>query len=175
MSQQPTTLARVATGAAAGLVAGVVASLVMDRFQALTQPSSADEGEPATQQAADAVARDATGEPLSDDAKPIGGQAVHYGLGAALGLSYGIAAEFAPRVTTGLGTIYATGVWALLDEAAVPAVGLGDPPWKSQPAVQAYGLVSHLVFGVSAELTRRLARAALESASGQHISRKDHR
>ena len=152
------TAARVATGAAVGLVAGLVASFAMDRFQSLVQPSSSGDGEPATQQAADGIAQVATGEPLADDAKPLAGQLVHYALGAALGVGYGIAAEFSPTVTLGAGTAFATGTWALLDEAAVPAVGLGDAPWKASPETQAYSLASHLVFGLAAEGSRRLAK-----------------
>ena len=154
-------LAKIATGTAIGLAAGLVASFAMDRFQSLVQPSAGDNGEPATQQAADGIARDAIGEPLPDDAKPLGGQLVHYGLGAALGVGYGIAAEFSPTVTRGAGTVFATGTWALLDEAAVPAVGLGDPPWKASPETQAYSLASHLVFGLVAEGSRCLARHAM--------------
>lgn len=152
--------ARIATGAAVGLIAGLAASLAMDLFQRATQPSS-DEGEPATQKAADGIARDVTGEPLSDRVKPIGGQVVHYGLGAALGVGYGIVAEFAPAATTGFGTLFATGVWATLDEAAVPALGLGDPAWKAPPGTQAYSFASHLVFGIAAETARRIARRTI--------------
>ena len=154
-------LAKVATGAAVGLVAGLVASFAMDRFQSLTQPPSSGAGEPATQQAADGIAQPATGEPLPDDAKPLGGQLVHYVLGAALGIGYGVAAEFSPIVTRGAGTVFAVGTWALLDEAAVPAVGLGDPPWKASLETQAYSLASHLVFGLAAEGSRCLARHAV--------------
>lgn len=152
-------LSRIATGAAVGLIAGLVASFAMDRFQALTQPR--EDSEPATEQAADGIARDVTGAPLADQDKPLGGQFVHYGLGAALGVGYGVAAEFAPSVTAGGGTLFAIGTWAALDEAAVPALGLGDPPWKASAGTQAYSLASHVVFGLAAEGTRRLGRAGL--------------
>ena len=155
---------RIAAGAAAGLIAGLAASLAMDLFQRATQPSG-DDGEPATQQAADGIARDVTGEPLSNQAKPLGGQLVHYGLGAALGVGYGIAAEFAPVVTAGFGTVFATGVWATLDEATVPALRLGDPPWKASPAIQAYSFASHVVFGVASEMARRIARRTIDRSA----------
>lgn len=92
-SAQPSAAARIAAGAAIGFVAGLVASLAMDRFQALTQPSSDTDAEPATHKAADKIALVATGSPLSDENKPLGGQLVHYGLGAILGVSYGVAAS----------------------------------------------------------------------------------
>ncbi len=151
------TAAGIATAAAAGLIAGIAASFVMNRFQALTQSKDEGGSEPATEQAADDVARIATGAPLPDSAKSAAGQLVHYGVGAALGVGYSVAAVFAPKVTIGAGTAFATVVWALLDEVAVPAAGLGGPPWKSPLKTHAYGLVSHLVFGVSVEMARALA------------------
>ena len=160
--EQPSAPVRLAMGAAAGLVAGLIASYAMDRFQALVQPSSDQQGEPATQQVADRIVGEVSGEPLASAAKPAGGQAVHYGLGAALGVAYGVAAEFVPAVTAGAGTAFAGATWALLDEATVPAVGLGDPPWRSPAKTQAYGLISHLVFGLVAELSRTLAHAAIK-------------
>jgi uncharacterized membrane protein YagU involved in acid resistance len=151
---------RVAAGAAIGLVAGLTASFVMDRFQALIQPPSESDVEPSTEKVADGLARRATGSPLLKKNRPAGGQAVHYGLGAMLGVGYGIAAEFDPRVTTGFGAAFGTCAWAILDEVAVPTMDLGDAPWKSPIGTQAYGFVSHLVFGSAAELTRRLGQRA---------------
>lgn len=150
-------------GALAGLAAGVVAAAAMDAFQRLASAlsSSQQDGEPATQKAADQLSQTATGEPVAKANKPMAGQAVHYALGTALGLAYGIAAELRPAVTAGGGTAFGTGVAALLDEGVVPAVGLGEAPWKTPPSTHAYTLGSHLVFGGAAELTRRLVRRAL--------------
>jgi uncharacterized membrane protein YagU involved in acid resistance len=150
-------------GAAAGLAAGVVASLAMNEFQALVSSlsSSDQQGEPATQKAADRLSATATGAPVQVSRKPAAGQAVHYSLGAALGLAYGVAAEAEPAVTSGGGTLFGVGVAVLLDEAVVPAVGLGEAPWRTPLSTHAYTLASHLVFGGAAELTRRLARRAL--------------
>ncbi len=163
------TAASIATGATVGLIAGLAASFAMDLFQTLIEPSSDDEGEPATQRAADAISKVATGAPLPKDSKALGGQLVHYGVGAVLGAAYGVAAEFAPEVTLGGGTAFATGTWALLDEAAVPAVGLGGPPGKSPPKTHVYGLASHLVFGLAAEMTRRAARHAVAGRSAVRL------
>ena len=157
------TAARLARGALAGLVAGVAASLVMDRFQAVVSALSAsqEEGEPATQQAADAVAAHTAGGAVPEADKPLAGQAIHYALGAALGVAYGIAAEFRPAVAAGQGTAFGLGTATLLDQAAVPALGLGDPPWQAEIGTTAYSYVSHLVFGATAELVRRQVRGTL--------------
>ena len=152
------TPARIARGAVAGVIAGAVASFAMDIFQAATSsllPSDGSDDEPATQQAADAVAKAATGHEVPDAAKPLAGQSVHYALGIGLGIAYGIAAEIRPSVTAGYGTAFGLSTATLLDEAAVPAVGLGDAPWKAPLSTTLYGYASHLVFGGISEIVRR--------------------
>jgi uncharacterized membrane protein YagU involved in acid resistance len=146
--------------AAAGLVAGLVASFVMDRFQAgvASLSSSDSEAEPATEKAADKLSQVVTGHDVPDDRKPLAGQAVHYALGAGLGVVYAVAAEYRPAVTTGYGTAFALANTALLDEAAVPAVSLGDAPWNAAPSTHLYSVASHLVFGTVTEGVRRLLR-----------------
>jgi len=163
MTETPpqTQTAKLLAGAAAGLVAGIVASFAMDRFQAaVTALSAPDTGgsdeDPATVKAAELVAD----VPEAD--KPLAGQLVHYTVGTGLGLLYGLVAEVKPGITAGYGTAFGTGTAALLDEAAVPAVGLGEAPWKSDVTTHLYGLASHLVFGLVAELTRAQVRATLE-------------
>lgn len=162
--QNNTTTSRLLRGALAGLIAGVVASVAMDGFQAAVaalSSSSEDEGEPATEKAADAIATTITGTELAKRDKPLAGQAIHYALGIGLGVAYGVAAEFRPAATVGhgigLGLVTAT----LLDEAAVPAVGLGDPPWKAGVSSNLYAYASHLVFGGTTELVRRHVVATL--------------
>lgn len=150
-------------GAFAGLAAGLVASFAMDRFQAAVAALSSDgqEGEPATQKAADRFSEMATGRRVPEDDRPLAGQAVHYGLGCALGAAYGAMAEYRPAVTVGGGTAFGLGVAARLDEGLVPAVGLGDAPWNTSPSTHLYTGASHAVFGASAEVTRRLVRHLL--------------
>jgi putative membrane protein len=154
-------------GAVAGALAGVVASFAMDRFQALVStlaPSDSDE-EPATAKAADRVKQAVDGAPVPEEQQPLAGQLVHYLLGAGLGVAYGVAAEFRPAVTTGFGAPFGLGVAAALDEAAVPAVGLGSSPRETPPSTHAYTIASHLVFGTVAELTRRQVRSTLLPAT----------
>lgn len=161
--------ARIARGIVAGAVAGAAASFAMDRFQAAwtalqsSDPAAddSDASQPATVKAADALATAATGHAIPDADKPLAGQAVHYALGIGLGVAYAIAAEFRPAVTAGYGTGFGLGTATLLDDAAVPALGLGDAPWKSDVGTTLYGLASHLVFGAATEAVRRPLRATL--------------
>jgi uncharacterized membrane protein YagU involved in acid resistance len=48
-----------------------------------------------------------------------------------LGAIYGGLAELAPAVTAGYGAAYGTAVNLVLDEAIVPALGLGPSPFKT--------------------------------------------
>lgn len=150
-------------GALAGLVAGLVASLVMDSLQQVVTAASlsAGGGEPATEKAAARVTKAATGRPLTKEDRPLGGHLVHYGLGASLGVLYGIAAEYRSEVTAGKGAAFGLGAALVLDNAAVPIAGLGDPPWRTDVGTQAYSAASHLVFGATAELMRSGVRHLL--------------
>jgi len=156
--------ARIARGIVVGVIAGAVASFAMDRFQAAASsllPSDGGENEPATEKAADAIATAVTGHEVPDANKPLAGQSVHYALGIGLGVAYGIAAEFRPAVTAGYGTAFGLGTATLLDEGAVPAVRLGDAPWKAPLSTTLYAYASHLVFGGTAEIVRRQVAGTL--------------
>lgn len=161
--------ARIVRGIVAGAVAGAAASFAMDRFQAAwtalqssdDDAEDSDASQPATVKAADALATAVTGRSIPAADKPLAGQAIHYALGIGLGVAYAIAAEFRPAVTAGYGTGFGLGTATLLDEAAVPALGLGDAPWKSDVGTTLYGLASHLVFGAATEAVRRPLRATL--------------
>jgi hypothetical protein len=157
-------------GALAGAAAGLLASFVMNQFQAVWSKAEeeltggeddGDGGEPATIKAADKAARAATGHPLPEQAREPAGQAVHYTTGVVLGAIYGGLAEITPAVTAGFGAAYGTAVNLVLDEAIVPALGLGPSPFKTPLKIHAYGAASHSVFGLVLEIGRRLIRARL--------------
>lgn len=159
---------KVLRGAVAGAIAGAVASFAMDRFQAVVTAlaSSDDDGdrsEPATEQAADAIAQHLAGREIADADKPLAGQAIHYALGVGLGIAYGIAAELRPSLTAGYGTGFGVATATLLDEAAVPAMGLGSAPWHTDLSTNVYSYASHLVFGATSELVRRQVAGTLRA------------
>ena len=161
--------ARLARGAVAGVIAGAVASFARDRFQAAVSPllpSSGSDSEPATEKAANAVSESLTGQAVADADKPLAGQAVHYAVGIALGAAYGIAAEFRPSVTSGYGLGFGLGTATVLDEAAVPATGLGSAPWNAGIASNVYSYASHIVFGGVSEIVRRHVAGTLLPRQG---------
>ena len=143
--------------AVGGIAAGLIAGAAMNGFQALWTAASGgrSDEEPATTKAADKAARALTGEPLAAPLRTLADPTVHYGLSAALGVAYGLAGEAAEWPRVGFGSGFGVATWGVLDEAAVPALGLAPPPTETPLATHAYALVSHLVFGVALEASRR--------------------
>jgi uncharacterized membrane protein YagU involved in acid resistance len=122
-----------------------------------TSPSINQSSDDASVKAASAVAA-VFGHQLTPNEKKIGGTAVHYAVGAASGMVYGVAAEFLPEITNGFGLPYGAVFWLTVDEGAVPLLGLSKGPTSYPMSTHFYALTSHLVFGVTAEGVRRALR-----------------
>ncbi|MDQ2974436.1 MAG: DUF1440 domain-containing protein [Acidobacteriota bacterium] len=178
-------------GLAAGAVGGLVASAVMNQFQALLgklvrgeershgaqslQQGSPDHGvarelkergsddqqDDAAMRLANAISEAAFDHELSRSEKEVAGTAVHYVFGITTGAWYGAAAEMFPSVTAGAGLPFGTFVWLTADEGVVPALGLSKAPTEYPPAIHAYALASHFVYGLTTEMVRRAMRRAL--------------
>ena len=159
-------------GAVAGAVGGLAASYVMDQFQAAWIALASDGGkgkpdassesdEPATEKAASAVSEGLFGHELTRAEKKVGGSVVHYAVGGLTGALYGAATEVAPSLATGAGLPYGTAVWLVVDEGAVPALGLSKPVTEYPLSNHLYALVSHFVFGVTTDVVRRGVRRVL--------------
>ena len=162
-------------GLAAGVVGGLVASWAMDRFQywwlsfgggdeLQLQQTPSEEGnrdEPATVKTASAFSEGVFGHSLTVKEKEIAGPVVHYAVGTTAGAVYGVAAEYEPDVTTLAGIPFGAAFWMVVDEAALPLLGLAKGPTAYPISTHAYALASHLVFGLAAEVVRRAVRRAL--------------
>jgi hypothetical protein len=173
-------------GLAAGTIGGLVASWVMEEFQYAwvkvsnslqqrretkfsstnhaEQSQSVDEGqEPATVKAAQMVSEKIFGHQLAQDEKKMAGDAVHYATGAASAAVYGVAAELVPGVTVGAGLPFGTAVWLVVDEGAVPLLGLSKAPSEYPLSTHIYALASHFVYGLTTEVMRRALRRTILS------------
>lgn len=164
-------------GLAAGLIGGLIASWTMNRFQdlwtkladhqrqseqTLTKPQSNNEGQDdTTVRAATAISEGLFDHKLTEKEKEIAGPAVHYGLGTGVGGLYGAVAEVAPKVTVGAGLPFGAAFWLVVDEGAVPLLGLSKGPKEYPLSTHAYALASHFVYGLTAEVVRRAVRKAL--------------
>ena len=144
--------------AVGGLAAGLVAGAVMNGFQALWTAASGSAGsdeDPTTTKFADKLAKAVTGEPVAEPLRQAADPAVHYTLAALLGAGYGLVAETSPFTRAGFGSGFGVATLLVLDEAAVPALGLSPPPTETPLPTHGYALASHLVFGLSLEAARR--------------------
>ncbi len=185
--QQANESGEVWKGLVAGLAAGLVASWTMNQFQAAwtrvtegfekphgaqsMQPSEGgtpdqsqepkDEQDDATVKTAKAISEGIFGHKLTKSEKKPAGAVVHYAFGTATGGLYGAMAEVAPQVTVGAGIPFGAVFWAVADETAVPLLGLAKGPTAYPLSTHAYALASHLVYGLTAELSRRAVRNVL--------------
>lgn len=148
---------------AAGAAAGVLGSWVMNQFQALLsrasqsgeqQQQSSDE--PATVKAAREVSRSVLYRDLEDSEKETAGEIAHYAMGVVSGAVYGATAAAFPTASAGLGVVFGTALWLIADETMVPALGLSKAPMEYPVSSHASALASHLVYGVTTDLARRL-------------------
>ncbi len=161
-------------GLAAGIVGGLAATFVMTQFQTavskLSESSNGEdskkkkqkeEGENATVKTAEAISETVFDHQLEKNEKEPAGNAVHYGFGTMMGAVQGVAAEVAPITAKGFGLPFSTALFIGADEIAVPALGLSKPPTEVPFSKHAYGLASHLVYGLTADLVRRQVRKVL--------------
>jgi hypothetical protein len=181
----------IAKGMAAGIAGGLVASVVMNQFQALLgklmQGESRSHGAQSLQQdlpdhgislelqergsddaednaatrTGNAVSELVFNHKLSKPEKEVAGTVAHYAMGMTSGAIYGAAAEIFPVATTGQGIPFGAAVWAIADEAVVPALGLSKSGSEYPLSIHLYALSSHLVYGLTTEIVRRNVRRVL--------------
>lgn len=173
-------------GMIAGLAGGLVASWTMNQFQAAwtkmagnsekphgaqsMQPSDGSRGnhtedvneqDDATVETAKVISEKVFGHELQESEKRPAGAAVHYAFGTATGGLYGALAEVSPQVTTAAGLPFGAVFWLLADEITVPLLGLSKGPTEYPVSTHVYAFASHLVYGVTAEVSRRALRQVL--------------
>ena len=170
------------SGIMAGIVGGLVASWMMNEFiagpgkslsQALeTDAQKAAEAQPqdpgqenkpdATMKTADAIVHAVTGgRHLSFEEEQRGGPIVHYVFGGLMGGLYGGLAEYSKAATAGLGISFGGVLFAGADLLAVPILNLSELPTQSPANTLVTPFAADLVYGVTTELVRRLARRLL--------------
>ena len=133
-----------------------------DSSQTLSQPKEAKEHEDdATVETARLISRNVFGHELEKSEKEPAGAVVHYVFGTATGGLYGAMAEVAPQVTAGVGIPFGAVFWLLADEIAVPLLGVGKGPTAYPVSTHVYSFASHIVYGATAELSRRAVRQVL--------------
>ncbi len=152
-------------GAGCGLLASAVMNVVPTIWSKIEPPKPMKGGKKAD----DATVRTAVriADPvLSRDLKPhekeLGGAIVHFTFGTMVGALYGGLAQVVPPVTLGLGTAYATAVWLLGDEYAVPKLNLNPPDQEMKPADHLKYWLAHVAYGLTLDGSRRLVEKQLD-------------
>jgi putative membrane protein len=166
-------------GAVAGAIAGAAGAYTMERFQQwwnemekaaapkrrahAIRDGATDKAtdEPATVKAAERVAKKVLDTDLPEELKPAAAEAVHYTTGATIGAVYGFVAEILPPARMFNGLLMGAVVWWTADNMYVPSQRLGKKPEQVPPSKHAYALASHLVYGFTTELVRRMVRLVL--------------
>lgn len=84
------------------------------------------------------------------------GAIAHYAFSMGTAVLYAAAAERWPAIRRGFGTLYGLAVWAAADEGLVPALGLSRGPRQIPPALHAYSIVGHAIYGATVEAVTQL-------------------
>lgn len=167
-------------GALAGVAGGLMASWVMNEFMegpgkkiqkslqdgsdgsSEKMPQNKSEDETATMKVADSVVEFTTGgRHLSHEGKEKGGPIVHYSYGALVGGLYGALTELWEAPRAGLGSVFGAVLFSAGDLVAVPALQLGPSPTEQPASALTNPFLSHIVYGVTTELSRRAIRPLL--------------
>ncbi len=164
-------------GALAGVAGGLAGAWAMNQFQAGwsavsarlkqendsgSQAARQEHSEDASMKTAGALSDKVLNRQLSYQQKKKAGPFVHYIFGSSMGALYGAAAEKVPEVKTGFGLPFGAALFVGADEIAVPALGLAsESPWETSMRDHLYSLLSHCVYGATAEAIRRGVRAYL--------------
>ncbi|MGA2896484.1 MAG: DUF1440 domain-containing protein [Acidobacteriaceae bacterium] len=142
-----------ARGLIAGLIAGLAATAAKALAERIFPPHTHGEPEP-QKLAVELVAGDA----LTPAAKARLSEGLRWGLGAATGAAYGAVAEFYPEATARHGASFGLALEAMSHEAALPTLGLAAEPEDQTARERGSEITSYVVYGVTAELVRRLVR-----------------
>jgi putative membrane protein len=120
-----------------------------------------EKGDQATVKLAEHVSRNLFDHPLTPAEKKIAGPTVHFGYGGLVGALYGGLSELIPTVSIGLGIPYATVLWLVGSEVAVPAMGLSKPATEVPVEKHASNMATHFVYGLTLDISRRILRRVL--------------
>ena len=167
-----------AKGLIAGLIAGLAATAAKALAERIFPPQTKHPPEPQGP-----AAERMMGETHTALAKARQSEAFRWGLGAAAGATYGAVAEFYPEATAKHGASFGlaldalthpgelpvqharvVGCWPFLRMSctrALPALGLAAQPVDQTMREHGSEITSYVVFGVTAELVRKLVRRLL--------------
>ena len=119
------------------------------------------EGQNSNELASQTLAMTVIGRRLTRDELSVAARVLHYGFGAVVGGVYGMWVERRHRVRRRTGLALGTTLWLTADEIAMPLLGLSQPTTRRPFEMHLQSLVAHLVYGMTAEMTRCSIRRAV--------------
>lgn len=141
-----------------GGLAGVAVKMVVDHYAA-----------PDTVQVEDKFADDLvdkaeelTGIDLDEDGEDAAAAIIEVGIGALMGGVYGLIVEAMPEAKAEASTGQGGGVFATVQQLAVPAMGIMPAAAKDVAKDKFQNLAGHVAFGATVEIVRRTSRYYME-------------
>ncbi len=102
-----------------------------------------------------------SGSPLLMEHYTLAIQSFHWALSIGMGAAYGAVVELFPKARVGYGAAFGLFVLIVTHETTLPFLGL-SLPWSQIPLKEHLSeLVTHLMYGITVELVRRLVRHRL--------------
>jgi hypothetical protein len=154
-------------GAITGAAAGLLASWAMNRVYGLWSRISGDSEQP-EQSAERGVSTDPAtiaminklsclllGRELTGEQVKLADLVGHYAIGITGGVFYGAVSEYVPQLRAGAGAAFGTAFFLIGEELAVPVLGLSAKPWEIPARNHVVGLLAHLIYGMTTEISRQ--------------------
>jgi putative membrane protein len=135
-----------AKGLLAGLIGGIIATAAKTAAERMFPPRAAS-GE--------------AGNALQPVASAAQAQAIHLGVGVAVGAAYGALVEYFPAATAKNGATFGAALGTLTHEGSLPALGIPAKLRNETLGEQAGEMTSFLVYGVVTETVRGFVRRFL--------------
>ena len=152
----PTYRRNLAKGLLCGLIGGFAGCVAKIAGELVYNPRTQGQTAPPV-----VLERKLVGHPMTHTQEQVGMQVVHFVFGGGTGAIYGVIAEVAPIVTAGYGSAFGFVLQFFTHESLVPAAGLDVPPWKQPLREHSSEFVTHVMYGVATEVTRRWMRKRL--------------
>lgn len=149
-------LADIAMGALAGAAATYLMTRVTTAMYERESPAARiredkARGDKTAYQIAAEKYGDWSGADLDDEDTEHLGEMIHWSLGISAGAFYGALRNVFPHLGLGSGLAYGAAYWLLMDEIAVPALGLTPGPKAFPWQTHVRGLAGHVVLGGAIE------------------------
>lgn len=148
----------------AGLLAGLAGTAVKTVCELISAPRAPGVPSPLLNMI-QSVSHGLTGHGVAESLAPTLEKSVHWFFGTSTGIAYCLIAERRPMVRLGYGAAFGVAFWAVLHEVLLPLAGFSPSPLHMTLWEQGNELVSHALYGMGVELTRRALRSHAERAT----------